>query len=274
MTIQAKKSLGQNFLKNEGVLQKIADAGELSASDIVLEVGPGEGVLTKKLLEKAGKVIAVEKDHRLISVLQEKFASEISEGKFEIFEGDILESDAEKWGIKDGKFKIVANIPYYITGQFFRKFLSGPIKPTRMVILVQKEIAERIVARDGKESLLSISVKAYGEPRIVAKVSKGSFVPAPKVDSAVILIDNISRKRFEGSLGGDTSKLEERFFEILHAGFAHKRKVLISNLREKFSEGIRGKDLQQIFSAIDLDPKIRAEDVSLEKWFSITRQSI
>jgi 16S rRNA (adenine1518-N6/adenine1519-N6)-dimethyltransferase len=262
MTIQAKKSLGQNFLKNDGVLQKIADAGELSSGDIVLEVGPGEGALTKKLLEKAGKVIAVEKDHRLISILQEKFSKEIAENKFEIFEGDILESDAEKWGIKDGQFKIIANIPYYITGQFFRKFLSGPVKPTKMVILVQKEIAERIVARDGKESLLSISIKAYGEPKIVAKVSKGSFVPAPKVDSAVILIDNISNKKFT-----EAKISEEKFFEILRAGFAHKRKLLISNLKEKFQEEKGGKNLQQIFSSAGLDPKIRAEDVPLEKWF-------
>lgn len=276
MMIQAKKSLGQNFLKNGGVLQKIADAGELSSLDIVLEVGPGEGALTEKLLEKAGKVIAVEKDHRLISILQEKFAREISAGRFEILEGDILESEAEKWGIKNGQFKIVANIPYYITGQFFRKFLSGPVKPTKMVILVQKEIAERIIARDGKESLLSISVKAYGEPKIVAKVSKGSFVPVPKVDSAVILIDKISNKRFEGNnpLGSPASKWEDRFFEVLHAGFAHKRKVLISNLREYFEKdgGDRGKNLQQIFSSLHLDPKIRAEDLKIEDWIKLAEE--
>jgi 16S rRNA (adenine1518-N6/adenine1519-N6)-dimethyltransferase len=258
MTIQAKKSLGQNFLKNDGVLQKIADAGELSTSDIVLEVGPGEGALTEKLLGKGCEVIAVEKDHRLISILQEKFAKEILNGNFKIFEGDILEDDAEKWGIENGKFKIVANIPYYITGQFFRKFLSGKIKPTKMVILVQKEIAERIVARNGKESLLSISVKIYGEPKIVAKVSKGSFVPAPKVDSAVISIENISGKNF---IGG---KSEERFFEILKAGFAHKRKVLISNLKEYFDE--KEINTSEVFTNLNLLKKIRAEDLGLEDW--------
>jgi 16S rRNA (adenine1518-N6/adenine1519-N6)-dimethyltransferase len=258
MTIQAKKSLGQNFLKNDGVLQKIADAGELSTSDIVLEVGPGEGALTEKLLEKGCKIIAVEKDHRLISILQGKFAKEISAENFKIFEGDILEDDTEKWGIENGKFKIVANIPYYITGQFFRKFLSGKIKPTKMVILVQKEIAERIVARDGKESLLSISVKAYGEPKIVTKVSKGSFIPAPKVDSAVILIENISRKNFI------EEKNEEIFFEILKAGFAHKRKVLISNLKEYFDK--KGVSTSEVFANLNLSKKIRAEDLKLEDW--------
>ena len=263
MTIQAKKSLGQNFLKNDGVLQKIADAGELSTSDIVLEVGPGEGALTEKLLGKGCEVIAVEKDHRLISILQEKFAKEILNGNFKIFEGDILEDDAEKWGIDNGKFKIVANIPYYITGQFFRKFLSGKIKPTKMVILVQKEIAERIVARDGKESLLSISVKAYGEPKIVAKVSKGSFVPAPKVDSAVILIENISGEGFSNG------KNEEKFFEILKAGFAHKRKVLISNLKEYFDKN--EKNISKIFDNLNLSQKIRAEDLKLEDWNKLSQ---
>ena len=259
MTILAKKSLGQNFLKNEGVLQKIADAGDISTSDIVLEVGPGEGALTEKLLEKGGEVIAVEKDHRLISILQERFADKIKAGKFEIFEGDILETDASKWGIADGKFKIVANIPYYITGQFFRKFLSGPIKPTKMVILVQKEIAERIVARNGKESMLSISVKAYGEPKIVAKVSKGSFVPAPKVDSAVILIDNISAKRFTNA-----KVAEEKFFEVLHAGFAHKRKILLGNLK---ALGISEKD----FEKCHLNTKTRAEDLKIEDWIKLVQ---
>lgn len=260
MSIFAKKSLGQNFLKNEGVLQKIAEAGDVSTSDIVLEVGPGEGALTEKLLEKAGGVIAIEKDHRLISILEEKFAKEISEGKFQLFEGDILEDDVEKWGIKNGEFKIIANIPYYITGQFFRKFLSGPINPTKIVVLVQKEIADRIIARDGKESLLSISVKAYGTPSMVAKVSKGSFVPAPKVDSAVLLIDNISKDFFQ-------TFNEDKFFEILKAGFAHKRKILIGNLKESSDNtDAVGKNLQQIFSTLGLNEKIRAEDLTLENW--------
>jgi len=254
MSIFAKKSLGQNFLKNEGVLQKIAEAGEMSSNDIVLEVGPGEGALTEKLLEKAGKVIAVEKDHRLISILEEKFKKEILEGKFKLFEGDILEDDTEKWGIKNGEFKIIANIPYYITGLFFRKFLSGPINPTKIVVLVQKEIADRIIARDGKESLLSISVKAYGTPSLVMKVSKGSFVPAPKVDSAVLLIDNISKNFFKNFN-------EDKFFEILKTGFAHKRKILMGNLKEY--------NVSEVFSELGFSEKIRAEDLRLEDWGEI-----
>ncbi len=254
MSIFAKKSLGQNFLKNDGVLQKIAEAGEISAGDIVLEVGPGEGALTQKLLEKAGKVIAIEKDHRLISILEEKFSKEISEGKFRLFEGDVLEDDAEKWGIKNGEFKIIANIPYYITGLFFRKFLSGPINPTKIVVLVQKEIADRIIARDGKESLLSISVKAYGIPSMIMKVSKGSFIPAPKVDSAVLSIDTISKDLFK-------TFSEDKFFEILKAGFAHKRKILLGNLKEHTTS--------EVFSRLGFSEKVRAEDLKLEDWKKI-----
>jgi len=137
--------------------------------------------------------------------------------------------------------------------------LSGKIKPTKMVILVQKEIADRIMAKSGKESLLSISVKAYGEPRIITKVSKGSFVPIPKVDSAVILIDNISSRRFT-----DVRINEERFFDILKIGFAHKRKVLISNLRDYFEKN--GKNISEVFSNLNLFQKVRAEDLKLEDW--------
>jgi len=272
MTIQAKKSLGQNFLKNDGVLQKIADAGNISINDIILEIGPGEGALTKKLLEKAGKVIAVEKDDRLIEILKEKFSKEISENRFVLIHGDILELEIGKTGDKQSslgltahKYKLLANIPYYITGLIFRKFLESDCQPETAVLLVQKEVADRVMARDGKESLLSLSVKAYGKPSFVAKVSKGSFVPAPTVDSAILLIENIS-KEFFASFQGSASKLEKDFFEILKAGFAHKRKILISNLKDYFEKNGNGKILSETFTDINLPQKIRAEDLKLEDW--------
>jgi len=181
-----------------------------------------------------------------------------------LFEGDILEDDTEKWGIKNDEFKIIANIPYYITGLFFRKFLSGPINPKKIVVLVQKEIADRIIARDSKESLLSVSIKVYGEPSMAMKVSKGSFVPAPKVDSAVLVIDNISKDYFKNFS-------EDKFFHVLKAGFAHKRKMLLGNLKDSFEkDGITGgKNLQQIFSTLGFSEKIRAEDLRLEDWKKI-----
>ncbi|MEK7113685.1 MAG: 16S rRNA (adenine(1518)-N(6)/adenine(1519)-N(6))-dimethyltransferase RsmA, partial [Patescibacteria group bacterium] len=192
MIHRAKKSLGQNFLKSISALNKIVAAGELFPRDMVLEIGPGKGALTEKLLEKAGQVIAIEKDKVLFEFLSEKFKEEIKNKKLILREDDILEFDASQFK----KFKIIANIPYNITGAILKKFLTAENQPEMMVLMVQNEVAKRIVARDGRESLLSISVKAYGEPKIIEKVPARYFSPAPKVDSAVIAIKNISRKVF------------------------------------------------------------------------------
>ena len=195
MEFRAKKSLGQNFLKSKKALEAIVLAGEISENDTVLEIGPGQGALTEKLLETGAKIIAVEKDDRLIEFLKEKFSKEITSEKFEIIHGDILEIDLDF--LKNKSYKLIANIPYYITGLIFRKFLSGNIQPEKIVILVQKEIADRIIARDGKESLLSLSVKVYGTPKKIMKVEKENFSPKPKVDSAILLIDTISKNFFK-----------------------------------------------------------------------------
>src|SRR3990167_6163537 len=163
-----KKSLGQHFLRNRAILKRIVEAGNISAEDTVLEVGPGEGVLTELLLKQAGKVIAVEKDDRLIPVLEQKFAAEIASGEFELIHADILEFSIFNFQFSKKPYKIVANLPYYITGQFLRKFLQGTeCPPHTMVLLLQKEVARRIVASDKKESILSISVKAYGTPKYI-----------------------------------------------------------------------------------------------------------
>ncbi len=264
MKIHAKKSLGQNFLKSKKALSAIIEAGKINSSDIVLEIGPGQGVLTEKILEAGAKVIAVEKDNRLIDLLNEKFASETQNGQFTLIHGDILELDLNSIGLKDGEYKLVANIPYYITGLIFRKFLSGDIQPKKLVIMVQKEIADRIVARDGKESLLSLSVKAYGKAIKVMKVEKENFSPMPKVDSAILLVDDISRNFFKGIN-------EKLFFEIIKAGFAHKRKILMTNLKEKFGlpaqAGQAGKNnLQEIFQDLKISGKARPEELKLEDW--------
>lgn len=265
--IPAKKSLGQNFLKSKTALVKMIEVGEVNPEDIILEIGPGKGVLTEKLLEKAKKVIAVEKDHRLIELLQEKFSVEIENGKLEIRNEDILDLNLENETFGKTKYKIIANIPYYITGQFLRKFLEAKNQPERIIILVQKEIAQRIIAKgpnggdDGKESLLSISVKVYGQPKMVMKVDKENFSPAPKVDSAILAITNISKNFFV------ENKIEEgKFFEILHVGFAHKRKMLLGNLKAFFK-----KDFKLTFSQLNLSEKIRAEDLKTEEWASLSK---
>ncbi|HPY12875.1 MAG TPA: 16S rRNA (adenine(1518)-N(6)/adenine(1519)-N(6))-dimethyltransferase RsmA, partial [Candidatus Paceibacterota bacterium] len=197
--MKAKKSLGQNWLKSETAIQEIIKTADLNERELVLEIGPGQGKLTEALLSVGATVVAIEKDDRLIEVLTEKFAAEIKVGRFILIHDDILNLDFSSLfsSLKTNRRKLiasyclVANIPYYLTGQIIRKFLSQEkIQPTKMVLMLQKEVAKRIVAGDGKESLLSLSVKAYGEPKYIKTVPAGAFVPKPKVDSAILLIHN------------------------------------------------------------------------------------
>lgn len=267
--MKAKKSLGQNFLNSKTVARDIVRAAELSPSETVLEIGPGRGFLTGEILATGARVIAVEKDDRMIPLLEEKFAGEIAHGLLTLIHGDILDLTPQKgptfFPKKVGPFwnyKIVANIPYYITGQILRLFLEAERKPDRMILMLQKEVADRIVARDKKESILSIAVKAYGTPRIVKKVPARYFTPAPKVDSAVLAIGDISGKHFKDRLE------EEHFFEVVKAGFAHKRKRLAGNLKN-----IYGGRTSLVMGGAGIDPNARAEDVALEGWLKLSRTS-
>lgn len=246
-----KKSLGQNFLTSIPARIAIVKAGNLTPSDTVLEIGPGRGFLTIGLLDSGAKVIALEKDRELIPILESQFSSYKN---FTLIEGDALTYEPPK-----KKYKLIANIPYYITGAILERYLSHKNQPSQMVVLVQKEVAERIVAKDKKESILSLAVKVYGEPKIVYRVNKGSFNPIPRVDSAVLSIQNISRDNFKNG------KHEEMFFKLIHAGFAHKRKFLISNFRQIFPKI----GFPKIFQKKNTSEKARAEDVSLEIWLSI-----
>lgn len=250
--IQTKKSLGQHFLSAPSYLRAIADAGGVQAGDLILEVGPGEGTLTSEMLSRKARVLVVEKDDRLIPFLSEKFANEIKKKQLTIIHGDILKQDFKKLGLKAGKYKVVANIPYYISGALMRMLLTHKQQPSQMSLLVQKEVAERI-ARSKKSSLLSLSVQVYGEPSYVVTVPRGAFSPPPKVDSAVLSIKAISRKRFTNTAH------EERFFSLIHAGFAHKRKKL-----KKALEPLIGDRVASVADA-------RAEDISLEKWLQLSK---
>ena len=304
----AKKSLGQHFLHSPSALKKIIDAAAIKTGELVLEIGPGTGILTTELLKADANVIAIEKDDRTIELLQEKFKKECMKGnvndlsgKLTLVHGDILEMSGDEGQfnekMEEGNYAIVANIPYYITGAILRKFLENSPRPNRMILLVQKEVAERMVGRGNsqgkrssgqgkpgpkKESLLSISVEAFGTPRIVAIVPKGAFVPAPTVDSAIIAIENISSKNFlqnnqDSAKNGSDGPHIERFFDILHAGFAHKRKVLIRNLENTKGDIFAGPSghskLQKIWTSLALSEKIRAEDVTLKQWLKICELS-
>ena len=287
MQHRAKKSLGQNFLKSEPALRKIIEAGEVKSDDIILEIGPGKGALTEKLLEKAGLVLAVEKDRELFELLKEKFAKEILAGKLILKNEDILKFDVDQAvskflsgprssgslsqpdhakNLKSLGFKVIANIPYNITGAILKKFLTEKIQPERMVLMVQHEVAQRIIGRGKnpstplriKESILSISVKAYGEPKMILKVPARYFSPAPKVDSAIISIKNISRKFFEKN-----NVNEKRFWEIVKLGFAHKRKKLSGNLK-RVLKGEKN-------SLAELLGNKRAEDLNIIDWIALTK---
>jgi 16S rRNA (adenine1518-N6/adenine1519-N6)-dimethyltransferase len=260
--MQAKKSLGQNFLTSVPARIAIVEAGEISPADSILEIGPGRGFLTKALLETGADVTALEKDRDLIPLLSEQFASEIQAGQLTLVEGDALEFEPSNYTLHATHYKLVANIPYYITGAILERYLSHINQPSTMVVLVQKEVAERVCAKDGKESILSLSVKAYGEPKLVYRVSRGSFNPAPTVDSAVLQIKNISRANFRNQYH------EQIFFKAVKQGFAHKRKYLLSNLREVFPSA----DLISIFTSLSIPEKTRAEDVTLPLWLSLAEK--
>jgi 16S rRNA (adenine1518-N6/adenine1519-N6)-dimethyltransferase len=246
--IKAKQSLGQNFLMHARIAERIALVSGLTPDTIVFEIGPGTGMLTRELLKLAKKVIALEADHELFNKLQIYFANEIQEGRLELMSGDIRTFDISS--LPNG-YVLAANIPYYLTGEIFRMFLEAENHPRMMTLLVQKEVAVRI-ARSKKESILSLSIKAYGIPKYEFTVPRGAFNPAPNVDSAVLTVREISRNNFA------SKSEEEKFFALLHAGFAHKRKFVRNNLTEAG------------FSAGDIPEKARAEDLKLSDWLGLS----
>jgi len=277
----AKKSLGQHFLHAPNVVGAMIHAARIEQGTTVLEIGPGKGVLTRGLLEAGAKVVAVEKDERAVEYMKENFMAEIDSGNLKLIQDDILNMDPASIGLEKENYVIAANIPYYITGEIIRKFLTERDYPSRMAILVQKEVAKRIVAADGKESILSISVKAFGEPKYIDTVPKRSFRPIPKVDSAIILIDKISRKFFEaeksaiGSVGersGSTANgdaMEKIFFDTVRTGFAHKRKVLRGNL----TKSLPALTLEKLWRDKNWPIDARAETFKLDQWKEIAKEA-
>ena len=187
--LRARKGLGQNFLVDGSILKKIAAAAELTPSDTVIEVGPGLGVLTETLVEQAGKVIAIELDNHLAEILKTHFSGS---NKVTVINEDVLKINPADILGKQTEYKVVANLPYYITSAVIRHFLEASVKPKMMVLMVQKEVAKQITAQPGEMSLLSVSVQLYGKPTMVSKVSARCFYPAPNVDSAILKIARLS----------------------------------------------------------------------------------
>ncbi len=250
--------LGQHFLRAPWAARALVEAAGITLKDTVLEIGPGTGALTSEILKTGARVIAIEKDEALVQTLHGVFAEEIAQGTLTIIEGDVRNAVPEKIGLTAGNYILAANIPYYITGEIIRAFLTAHAQPKTMALLVQKEVAER-VARSKKESILSLSVKAYGIPRFAVKVARGNFSPPPSVDSAILVVERISRTFFKNLSEAD-------FFTVVKKGFSAKRKLLAGNLSSFGKEKVL-----RAFLTAGIAPKARAEDVPLTAWKELAK---
>lgn len=256
--LYAKKSLGQNFLKSRKAIHQMIDAAGTKSNDLIIEIGPGKGALTKPILETGARVIAFELDERMIDYLNTELSNYVQSGQLLIIHRDVLDIDMDEFFGKKGNYKVIANIPYYITNAIIRKFLETQYQPTDMSLLMQREVAERIVVRDGKESILSLSVSVFGEARYIGKVDRKYFSPSPKVHSAIVHIGDISHERL-------ALNNQDLFFEIIKTAFSQKRKKCIKNL-EKIADK---KIWQDIFSELEIDDNTRAEQINIDTWLQI-----
>lgn len=268
MTIRAKKSLGQHFLHAKWALRSIVEAADVRDADTVLEIGPGEGALTQALLFAGARVVAVEADRRCVLALKERFAEALRVQHLILIEGDIRDKTVAKGlfresALGDAPYKLVANIPYYLTGMLFRLFLEELRQPQTLVFLVQKEVADQLVGADGKVGMLSLSVKVYGDPELIAKVGRGEFSPPPKVDSAIVRVANISRMRLRGLREND-------YFRVVKAGLGAKRKMLLGNLAGALK--VSREKLARVFSEVGIDEHARGEDVPFEQWVTLAQK--
>ena len=251
--IEPKRSLGQNFLSDETLLRKIIGAADVQPTDHLLEVGPGVGMMTELMAQSAEKVVAVELDTRLMPILHQQLDHLPN---VQLIHGDILEQPIEK--LFDRPYKVIANVPYYITGGILRHLLTSHPQPSCLVMTVQKEVATRLVAPVGDLSLLAISVQFFGKTKIVGKISAGAFWPRPEIDSAIIRIDHQPNQ----------PQVDEKlFFRVVKAGFSQKRKQLKNNLR---SLDLSADEVDQAIVAAGLSPEQRAETVALTHWLRLT----
>jgi 16S rRNA (adenine1518-N6/adenine1519-N6)-dimethyltransferase len=256
--IKPLKRWGQNFLVSEGVLERILAAAEIQREDVVLEVGAGLGALTQALARRGARVIALELDGRLIPLLRRAVAPY---SHVEVVKGDVLAIELDD--LVSVPYKAVGNLPYYITSAILRHLLEARRKPSLLVVTVQREVAQRMVAQPGEMSLLAVSVQFYGRARIVASVQPGAFYPSPRVKSAVVRIDPHEQL---------STRVDdvERFFDVVRAGFGQRRK----QLRNSLSQGL-GLPVEAVVEALrrcDLDERQRAQALSVEQWGCLYRE--
>jgi len=258
--IKPARSKGQNFLIEEKIYDDIVVAADLKPDDIVLEVGPGLGFLTAKLAKRAGRVVAVELDDKLAKVLRTGLLAQ-GVKNVEVINEDVLKT-IDKFFLPpfNGGFKIVANLPYNITSIFLRKFLSeNENKPELTVLMLQKEVAERITAKPGKMSLLAVSVQCYAKPEIIEIVEKENFWPQPEVGSAIVKITLQPGRLTKGK--------EKDFFQLVKFGFSAKRKMLKNNLAAGFK--ISQNEAENKITEAGFNPKVRAQELSVDDWLKL-----
>jgi len=254
--IRPVKYLGQNFLIDNSVLKKIIKAAELLKNDTVLEIGPGIGNLTIELAKRVKKVIAVEKDTKITEILKENLKGF---DNVEIIQDDILKVPNTKYKIQNTKYKVVANLPYYLTSPVIRKFLEAERQPKEMILMVQKEVSQRICSSK-KMNLLAVSVQFYAKPEIISFVPKNSFWPKPKVDSAIIKLKVKKQK----------AKVNKNlFFKVVKAGFSHPRKKVLRNLEKELK--LNREKVEKIFLKNKINFDSRPENLSLKDWLLIVQ---
>ena len=258
---RAKKRFGQHFLTDTAILSRIVDAAEVGAGDTVIEIGPGTGSLTAALVDSGARVVAVEIDRDLVPALRRRFAGAAA---VTILEADVLDctpGDLLRRGAAEAPYSVVANLPYNIAALVLRRFLEGDVPPTRMVIMVQREVADALVARPGDMGLLSVATQVYGETSLVMKVAPGSFSPPPKVHSAVVRIDVAPAPRVDAPM--------EAFFRVVRAGFGNPRK----QLRNSLSYGLHVKQtvVDEVLHRAGIDVTRRPQVLSLDEWAALTR---
>jgi len=259
MKVAAKKSLGQHFLSNPRIVADIVAAADVSDQDTILEVGPGTGILTAALAERAGRVVAVEKDRRLIAPLREQFAERAN---VHIVEGDIMTLDPASLGLVLRTYKVVANIPYYITSHLMRRMLESWPPPVCAILMVQKEVADRLRAVPPNMNLLALSVRSFADVEYIRMVARGNFRPIPDVDSAVISIVPHAPILSPEEL--------PVFFRLSRSAFQHKRKRLVTTLAEEL-----GRSKEWCSSLLDragVGGNARPQELGLDRWIFLTRE--
>jgi 16S rRNA (adenine1518-N6/adenine1519-N6)-dimethyltransferase len=259
-----KKSLGQNFLKNNEVIAQIIDLSHITSEDVIIEIGPGQGILTEALAQRAGKVIAIELDDRLIPDLQKRFAIY---DNVVIVHDDILKMNYDEFvlahNVRSFAYKVVANIPYYITAPIIRLFLEQSCMPQSLTLMVQKEVAERLCAQPGEMSIIAVAAQYYADVTYGFTVSRNNFEPVPAVDSAIVTL-TVREKQLQNN------DMDENFFRTVKIGFSARRKTLCNNIANGFH---MSKDaVVEMLQNIGLSENVRAQELSITQWQSLTQK--